>query len=115
MWSIGCIFAEMVTGKALFTGLNDSDQVKKIFKILGTPDENVYPGIAKLENWKPEEFEKYEAKDLKQYVPTLEEEGYKLLVSMLQINPEKRITTDEALNHPYFDEIKETIVKEIYK
>lgn len=115
MWSIGCIFAEMVTGKALFTGLNDSDQIKKIFRILGTPDDNIYPGLKKLEGWKPEEFEKYEAQDLKQYVPTLEDNGFKLLNAMLQTDPDKRISTEEALLHPYFDEIKDSVIKEIYK
>lgn len=115
VWSIGCIFAEMVTGKALFTGLNDADQIKKIFKILGTPSENTFPGLKKLEGWKPDEFEKYEPQDLKQYVPTIEDNGFKLLVAMLQMNPDKRITTDEALVHPYFDEIKDTIIKELYK
>ena len=33
MWSIGCIFAEMVSGKPLFPGNSESDQLKKIFKI----------------------------------------------------------------------------------
>ena len=33
MWSIGCIFAEMVSGKPLFTGSSESDQLKKIFEI----------------------------------------------------------------------------------
>lgn len=115
IWSIGCIFAEMITGKALFTGLNDNDQVKKIFRIMGTPSEKDYPNIVKLQDWNPEVFEVFPPQDLRQYVPTLEDEGFKLLESMLKIDPDKRITTDEALTHPYFDEIQNTIVKEIYK
>ncbi len=115
IWSIGCIFAEMITGKALFTGLNDNDQVKKIFRIMGTPSEKEYPNIVKLQDWNPEVFEVFPPQDLRQYVPTLEDEGFKLLESMLKIDPDKRITTDEALVHPYFDEIQNTIVKEIYK
>ena len=115
IWSIGCIFAEMSTGKALFTGLNDTDQVKKIFKILGTPKEDDFPGLKKLSGWNPDEFDNYPAQDLKQYVPNLEDEGYKLLISMLQTDPDKRISTEDAMNHPYFDEIRETVLKEIYK
>lgn len=115
MWSIGCIFAEMVTGKALFTGLNDSDQVKKIFKIIGTPSNEDFPDMKKLSGWNAEEYDEYPPQDLKQYVPTLEDEGFKLLTAMLQANPDKRISTENALTHPYFDEIKETVIKEIYK
>lgn len=115
IWSIGCIFAEMVTGKALFTGLNDNDQIKKIFRILGTPSEKNYPNIGNLPDWKDDLFENYPAQDLRQYVPTLEEDGFKLLESMLKIDPSQRITTEEALNHPYFNEIANTLIKEIYK
>jgi len=115
IWSIGCIFAEMVSGKALFAGLNDNDQAKKIFRIIGTPTEKDYPGLSKMPDWNPELFEVYPAQDLKQYVPNIEEEGFKLLQEMLVTDPDKRISTDSAMAHPYFDEIRETIVKDIYK
>ena len=113
MWSIGCIFAEMVTGKALFTGLNETDQTKKIFKIIGTPSEEYFPNLKKLSGWS-EEFDKFPGQNIKQYVPSLENDGYDLLISMLQANPDKRITTEDALNHSYFNEIKDSIIKEIY-
>ena len=115
IWSIGCIFAEMFSGKPLFTGLNDNDQIKKIFRIMGTPNEKVYPNIKKLSEWNPENFEVYPAQELKTLYPTMEEEGLKLLEAMLRIDPDARISTDEILVHPYFDEIQSTIIKEIYK
>ena len=37
IWSVGCILAEMSNLKPLFPGNNENDQLKKIFKILGTP------------------------------------------------------------------------------
>ena len=43
MWSIGCIFAEMVTAKPLFPGKNNDDQLLKIFAVLGTPTEQTWP------------------------------------------------------------------------
>eukprot|EP01107_Rhizomastix_libera_P009513 TRINITY_DN2560_c0_g1_i1.p1 TRINITY_DN2560_c0_g1~~TRINITY_DN2560_c0_g1_i1.p1 ORF type:complete len:270 (-),score=52.57 TRINITY_DN2560_c0_g1_i1:51-860(-) len=52
MWSVGCIFAEMVTGRALFPGANAPDQLQKIFKILGTPNETIWPGVSELPEWK---------------------------------------------------------------
>ena len=51
IWSTGCIFAEMVNGKPLFPGSSNQDQLLRIFKILGTPNEKVWPGIVDL---KPE-------------------------------------------------------------
>lgn len=48
MWSTGCIFAEMLTGKALFPGKNNEDQLLKIFKIMGTPTEESWPGYVSL-------------------------------------------------------------------
>lgn len=41
----------MVNGKPLFTGVSENDQLKKIFRIRGTPDEKVYPEIKYLSEW----------------------------------------------------------------
>ena len=41
IWSVGCIFAEISNLKPLFAGSNDQDQLKKIFKIVGTPNSEV--------------------------------------------------------------------------
>jgi cell division cycle 2-like len=52
VWSIGCIMAEMFTGRALFSGSSDADQLDCIFKALGTPDESIFPGIVDLPDYK---------------------------------------------------------------
>jgi cyclin-dependent kinase len=51
IWSIGCIFAEMVNGKPLFTGVSENDQLKKIFRVRGTPNEKNYPDLKSLPDW----------------------------------------------------------------
>ena len=48
MWAGGCILAELLFGKTLFNGGEESDQLTKIFKGLGTPDESTWPGVSKL-------------------------------------------------------------------
>merc|ERR1712023_460758 len=45
VWSVGCIFAEMVTGRPLFPGSDDNDQLRRIVKILGSPNPKSWPGI----------------------------------------------------------------------
>ena len=52
IWSIGCIFAEMVTKRPLFAGDSELDQLYRIFRILGTPNEDTWPGVTKLRDYK---------------------------------------------------------------
>ena len=48
IWSIGCIFAEMVNGSPLFTGSTEETQVDTIFRNLGTPDDSICPGMSQI-------------------------------------------------------------------
>lgn len=53
-WSAGCIFAELANaGRPLFPGSDVDDQLKRIFKLLGTPTEDSWPGITQLSDYKP--------------------------------------------------------------
>ena len=49
VWSVGCVFSELITGVPLFKGRKESDQIEKICEIIGTPDESNWPGVSKLE------------------------------------------------------------------
>ncbi len=46
----------MINGKPLFTGVSESDQLKKIFKIRGTPNEKTYPEIKTLPDWNVKKY-----------------------------------------------------------
>ncbi len=47
---MGCIFAELLGGEPLFPGQGEPDQISKIFKIMGVPTEERYPGFSNLPN-----------------------------------------------------------------
>lgn len=48
MWSVGCVFAELLLHKALFKGKSEIDQLNQIFKELGTPNDKIWPGYSEL-------------------------------------------------------------------
>ncbi|NXJ88363.1 CDK3 kinase, partial [Corythaixoides concolor] len=101
IWSIGCIFAEMVTGKALFPGDSEIDQLFRIFRTLGTPTEVTWPGVTQLPDYK-EDFPQWPRKDMKKIIPNLDRDGRNLLVQLLLYDPSRRISAKAALNHQYF-------------
>eukprot|EP01135_Chromosphaera_perkinsii_P000421 Nk52_evm1s79 gene=Nk52_evmTU1s79 len=104
IWSIGCIFAEMVTNKPLFTGDCEIDQLYKIFHTLGTPTEETWPGVTALPDYKPI-FPNWPMEDIRTHVPGLEQQGCNLLRAMLVYEPAKRISAKMALMHPYFHDL----------
>ncbi|XP_015742404.2 cyclin-dependent kinase 2 [Coturnix japonica] len=108
IWSLGCIFAEMVTRRALFPGDSEIDQLFRIFRTLGTPDEASWPGVTALPDYKPS-FPKWARQDLGKVVPPLDEEGRKLLAQMLHYDPNKRISAKAALGHPFFRDVTRAV------
>ena len=102
IWSIGCIIAEMHNGRPLFPGTSEADQLDLIFRMLGTPSEAVYPGIAALPDYKPAAYRQCaRPESLAHLVEGLPAEGVDLMQRMLQFDPGKRITAREALEHPF--------------
>jgi cyclin-dependent kinase len=112
IWSVGCIFAEMVNGTPLFTGNSEETQLDTIFKKLGTPDVTTFPEIADLPDYKPDTYGIYKApSSLHSLVPTLEDTGVKLLQGMLTYNPSMRITAQDARHHTFFNDLPESLKK----
>lgn len=105
MWSIGCIFAELMIGQPLFPGSSPLDQLKRIVQFIGTPDLNSIPVDKNaLQNvFKDIPFSK--GVDLKFFFKGASLLGLDLLSKMLAFDPTKRINTAQALQHRYFEGI----------
>ena len=77
IWSVGCIFAELLNGKPLFQGNSNSDQLRKIFKMMGTPSEDAWPGVTQLPEYK--RIDPEIGVNLRDVIPRLDDEGYDLI------------------------------------
>eukprot|EP00126_Sphaerothecum_destruens_P011386 Sdes_comp20908_c0_seq3m18147 len=105
IWSSGCIFGEMAAGgRPMFPGATTYDQLMKIFKILGTPSEAIWPGVSSLPEYK-HDFPIYSPVPLETVLPKLESLGVDLLRRMLLYPPDSRISAEEAMHHPYFHDV----------
>lgn len=104
MWSVGCIFAELLLKEPLFQAKGEIELLSMIFKLLGPPTNQTWPeyarlplaGIASLPSPQPHQF--------RQKFQYLTMAGLDLLMSMLTYDPTRRITAEEAMQHPYFTE-----------
>jgi len=100
IWSAGCVFAEMVLRKPVFPGETELSQLTKIFALRGSPNEKTWPEVLDMPNYVP--FEYIEKVPFKKLMPSLSNEGIDLMEKMLDINPNLRIGTEDALKHPFF-------------
>uniref|UniRef100_A0ACD5WYJ1 Uncharacterized protein n=1 Tax=Avena sativa TaxID=4498 RepID=A0ACD5WYJ1_AVESA len=118
-WSLGCVMAEMLTGKMLFPGADEDDdededktndetaQLWSIFRLLGMPDGRTWPGFrslpftAEVLPMLPVEHKRNGLRDI---FPEekLSKEGFEVLQGLLTCNPNKRLTATKALKLPWF-------------
>ena len=111
VWSVGAVFFEMINGggggSPLFPGQNDIDQLYRVLKIRGTPTEKNWPGYTLLPDWGKIDFPAMEAVPLQQLChPEVPAAAVDLLEQMLCLDPQRRITAQRALEHPYFSEYR---------
>jgi len=102
MWSAGCIFAELLTKRPLFPGDSEIDEIFRIFKLLGTPNEEIWKGCTSLPDFKPD-FPKWSKQDMRKVLPGVDPLALNLLEKMLVYEPSQRISAKAALQHPYFN------------
>merc|ERR1719334_1732147 len=103
MWGVGCIFYEMSSGRPLFPGSTVEDELHLIFKVLGSPTEEEWPGITKSEDFLTYRFPVYPPENLIGRAPRLDTDGISLLTSFLKYEAKRRICAGEAMKHTYFN------------
>jgi len=105
MWSVGCILGELLGGKPMFPGSSTMNQLDRIIEITGTPSPEDIEAIQSpfaatmLDSLSPTE-----PRNLADVFPNASPEALDLLRLTMQFNPDKRITAEEALEHPYVEQ-----------
>jgi len=102
MWSLGCILGEMLTGKPIFPGNSTMNQLDRILEVTGRPStEDVSAIKSPFAATMLDSLPATRPRALSEMFPTASAEALDLLRLCLQFNPDKRITAQQALRHPY--------------
>lgn len=108
LWSVGCIFGELLNCKPMFPGTSTLTQINKVLEVTGKPSKEDIASIqSDLAITMLETIVVTKPKSLKSLFPKATSVELDLLSKLLQFNPNKRITVEKALEHPYVSEFHE--------
>ncbi|KAI9203306.1 kinase-like domain-containing protein [Polychytrium aggregatum] len=104
MWSVGCIFAELLGGKPLFKGRDYVDQLNLILNVLGTPDDSTLNRIgSERAQLYIRSLRKTPKVPFSHLFPKTNPIALDLLDKLLTFDPAIRMTVEQALEHPYME------------
>uniref|UniRef100_A0AAR2JIN4 Protein kinase domain-containing protein n=1 Tax=Pygocentrus nattereri TaxID=42514 RepID=A0AAR2JIN4_PYGNA len=104
MWAVGCILAELLAHKPLLPGSSEIQQLDLIVQLLGTPNENIWPGFSRLPLVGQYSLRKQPYNNLKNKFTWLSEAGLRLLNLLFMYNPQRRASAKDSLESSYFKE-----------
>jgi mitogen-activated protein kinase 15 len=116
MWSVGCILAELITGRPLFPGKSTKDMLKCVLEVTGIPDMKDFEDIrSKYDIQFGEEVfpDKISKKSLKSILAGAPPDAIDMVSRLLLFHPDKRLTVEQALEHQYvanFHKIEDEII-----
>jgi protein kinase len=102
IWAVGAIMAELYTLKPLFQGSSETDQLFKICSVLGTPGPTNWPDGSKLATRLGIRLPQFAPTSLSSIIPNASPEAIELLSQLLNLDPSKRPSATQALQHPFF-------------
>lgn len=113
IWSLGCIIIEILLQRSPFPGDSEIDQIFKIFRQFGTPDEETWKGFTSLPyykpsfpNWKSQGFTGLLNPETDTDIDT-DKELIDLMTGIMQLDPSKRFDCRDVLMHQYFNGVNE--------
>lgn len=114
LWAVGCILAELLGGKVLFPGRDFKHQVETICAVIGKPKEEDLEHVTSSRARKfLEGLPEVEGVRFEELFAGAEAEAVDLMKGLLQFDPKKRLTADEALRHAYVREFYEGVEENV--
>lgn len=109
MWSVGCVFFEVLSLHPLFPGSNEVDQIARIHSVLGTPSPNILKKLQNKSRSMNFNFPPKKGSGISTLLPHdhVSQDCIELIELMCAYDPDDRISAKQALRHPYFKQLRE--------